>query len=64
VLQPEHDRVRAGRESFEFGRDRRALGLGALGERRDATDRVVAADEVGELLGRRRATAADVGLVG
>ena len=40
-----------------------ALGLGARGQRRDAADRVVAADEVGELLRRRRPAAADVGVV-
>ncbi len=44
-------------------RQRGPLGLGALGQRRDAADGVVAGGEVGELLGGRRTTSADVGVV-
>ena len=39
------------------------LGLGALGQRRHAADGVVAAGQVGQLLGRRRPAPADVGVV-
>ena len=54
---------RPGRRASSSPWSRAALGLGPLGEGGDPADGLVAADEVGQLLGRRRPATADVGVV-
>ena len=54
VSQTDGDGELAGGGIVEGGGDRRALRLGALGERAEPADRLVAGGEVGELLVARR----------
>ena len=63
VLQPEHHGEPAGRPLVERGLQPCPLGLGALGQRRQAADGLVAAGQLGQQLGRGRSTAADVRVV-
>ena len=63
VLEADRHGVRVGRQDVERPLEGVALRHRALGERRYASDRLVATDEVGQLLGGRRAAAADVGVV-
>ena len=64
VAESEADGEAARRLIRELVGEHRALRLGALDERAEPADRVVAPGEVGELLGARRPAAPDVGVVG
>ncbi len=63
VLETDRHGVRVGRQGIERSLEGVALRRRALGEWRHASDRFVATDELGQLLGGRRAAAADVGVV-